>query len=37
VTDVHESAAVEAPVDLDADELYFNRELSTAQFNERVL
>jgi polyphosphate kinase len=37
VTDVHEPAAVEAPVDLDAAELYFNRELSTAQFNERVL
>jgi polyphosphate kinase len=37
VTDVQEPAAVEAPVDLDADELYFNRELSTAQFNERVL
>jgi polyphosphate kinase len=36
VTDVQETAAVEAP-DLDAAELYFNRELSTAQFNERVL
>jgi polyphosphate kinase len=37
VTDVQEPAAVEEPVDLDAAELYFNRELSTAQFNERVL
>jgi polyphosphate kinase len=37
VTDVHEPTAVEASVDLDAAELYFNRELSTAQFNERVL
>ena len=38
MTDVQETAAVEAPaVDLDAAELYFNRELSTAQFNERVL
>jgi polyphosphate kinase len=37
VADVQEPTAVEAPVDLDAAELYFNRELSTAQFNERVL
>jgi polyphosphate kinase len=39
VTDVQEPApaAVEERVDLDASELYFNRELSTAQFNERVL
>jgi polyphosphate kinase len=38
VTDVQESApqTVEA-VDLAAPELYFNRELSTVQFNERVL